>query len=146
MPALLSFILGIYLNEKFLCKPADIFQWKLAGLLHDFGYPIQIARDILEPFTTKINEINRKLNVSISDVHFKIIPDGLENLTNGINSFDLIQKCLDEWGLHINAKEEYNKRAYHAMTNICRFNILVIFLSIQISIFLWSRPITKPMS
>lgn len=105
--ALLSFILGIYLNEKFLCKPADIFQWKLAGLLHDFGYPIQIAKDILEPFTAKINEINRKPNVSVSDVYFKIVPDGLENLTNDINSFDLIQKCLDEWGLHINAKEEY---------------------------------------
>ena len=51
--ALLSFILGININEKFLNSSVDYFQWKLAGLLHDVGYPVQIAKDILKPFTAK---------------------------------------------------------------------------------------------
>lgn len=111
--ALLSFILGIYLNEKFL-KPSsgkyvDPFQWKLAGLFHDVGYPAQVAKDILRPFAVKINEIKKTLGVCSPDIYFKVVPVGLENLTNGLNSFDLIQERLDKWGLRINAREEYNQ-------------------------------------
>lgn len=111
--ALLSFILGIYLNEEFL-KPSrgsyvDPFQWKLAGLFHDVGYPAQVAKDILKPFVAKINEIKRTLDVRSPDIYFKVVPVGLENLTNGLNSFDLIQERLDEWELRINAREEYNQ-------------------------------------
>lgn len=111
--ALLSFILGIYLNEKFL-RPlsgshVDPFQWKLAGLFHDIGYPAQVAKDILRPFAAKINKIKKTLDVSAPDIYFKVVPVGLENLTNGLNSFDLIQKRLYEWGLRINAREEYNQ-------------------------------------
>jgi len=107
--AVLSFILGIYLNEKFLITSVNDFQWKLAGLLHDVGYPAQVAKDILKPFTVKINEISRALGVSVPDVYFKVVPVGLENLTNGLNSFDLIQKRLNGWGLQINVKKEYNR-------------------------------------
>lgn len=112
--ALLSFILGIYLNEKFL-KPldataVDTFQWELAGLFHDVGYPAQIAKNaILKPFTGKINEIKKALGFLTPDVYFKIVPVGLENLTNNVNSFDLIQERLDGWSLQIDAKKEYNK-------------------------------------
>ena len=111
--ALLSFILGIYLNEKFL-RPltgilANDFQWKLAGLFHDVGYPVQVAKDILRPFTAKMNEIKRILGVHSPDVYFKVVPVGFENLTNDLNSFDLIQESLNEWELRINAREEYNQ-------------------------------------
>jgi len=111
--ALLSFILGIYLNEKFLRPLIGIlvndFQWKLAGLFHDVGYPVQVAKDILRPFTAKINEIKKILDVHSPDVYFKVVPVGIENLTNYLNSFDLIQERLNEWELRINAREEYNQ-------------------------------------
>lgn len=112
--AMLSFILGIYLNEQFI-KPIssiniDAFQWKLAGLFHDVGYPAQIAKDILVPFTGKINEITREINVSSKDIIFKVVPVGLENLTDDVNSFDLIQKRLkNEWKLEIDVIGEYNQ-------------------------------------
>lgn len=110
--ALLSFLLGIYLNEKFI-KPSivtcvDHFQWKLAGLFHDVGYPIQIAKDIIKPTISKINEIKRNLNVSVPDVQPKIYIDGIENLANRLNSFELIQKCLNRWKLKIHARKEYD--------------------------------------
>jgi len=100
-------------HQKFLRPligiPVDDFQWKLAGLFHDVGYPAQIARDILRSFTEKINTIKRNLGARVPDVHFKVVPVGLENLTKNLNSFDLIQKRLDEWGLQINAREEYDQ-------------------------------------
>lgn len=125
--AVSSFLLGIFINRFFL-RPhlrtfsellfkrtpsfdrfVNYFQWKLAGLLHDVGYPVQIAEDVLKPFTSNINDIKRKLGSSAPDVSFKIVPVGLEKLSNNVNSFDLIQEHLNKWGLRINAREEYEQ-------------------------------------
>jgi len=113
--ALLSFILGIYINEKFLgLSPGtkiDTFQWKLAGLFHDIGYPVQVAaKDLLRPYADKVNEIKKTLDVKSSDVRFKVVPIGFERLTRGSDSFDLIQKRLDEWKLEIDARKEYKQQ------------------------------------
>ena len=109
--ALLSFALGVYVNERFL-RPSghgvDRFQWKLAGLFHDIGYPAQVAKDILRPFTDHVNQIKRDLDVEVCDVFFRVIPVGLERLASGANSLDLIQEWLDRWGLDINARAEYD--------------------------------------
>ncbi len=119
--ALLSFILGVYLNENFLRALTDnfvdSFQWKLAGLFHDIGYPAQIAKDVLAPFTATINDVKTFIDVPAPDVHFRIVPIGLENLTNPRNSFALIQERLDEWNLQINAKKEYDRMINSG--NIC---------------------------
>jgi len=119
--AVLSFVLGIYINEEFLRPtsgtPVDVFQWELAGLFHDIGYPVQIANDITKPFGAKINDIKKSLGSSVPDIHFKIVPVGLQNLTNGKNSFELIQERLNKWGLKINAKGEYTRMI--ASGNIC---------------------------
>ncbi|MEM3697096.1 MAG: hypothetical protein QXQ94_06305 [Candidatus Bathyarchaeia archaeon] len=111
--ALLSFILGIYINEKILRPhhiPVDDFQWKLAGMFHDIGYPAEIANGILKPFIEKINDIKRTLlgRFKRPDVRFKVIPVGLESLQNNVNSFDLIQNRLNEWDLKIDARREYD--------------------------------------
>lgn len=111
--AMLSFILGIYISEKFL-KPSDIkiepFQWKLASLFHDIGYPIQVASNyLLKPFGDNINKIMESLGVENKNLHFKIAVDGFENLTNDKNSFDLIDKRIDEWDIDIHSKEVYNR-------------------------------------
>ncbi|QUH22518.1 hypothetical protein HYG87_01425 [Methanobacterium alkalithermotolerans] len=111
--ALISFILGIYLNEKFLNLISEIhvdeFQWKLAGLFHDIGYPLEIANYVLNPYSNKINEIKRELNVTSEDIVIKVVPVGLERLTNNRNSFDLIQNRINEWELEINVEDEYNQ-------------------------------------
>ncbi|HJH29850.1 MAG TPA: hypothetical protein C5S51_09205 [Methanosarcinaceae archaeon] len=110
--AMFSFILGIAINENYLKSSdncVDPFQWKLASLFHDIGYPIQVASRLLKPFTGETNEIGKTFKSHNKNVNFKIIPEGFENLTNSKNSFDLIQKRLDEWGIQIDAKKEYNR-------------------------------------
>lgn len=120
--ALLSFLLGIYINENFLRPLSSIFvdgfQWKLAGLFHDVGYPMEMAMEYLaRPFTDTINRSKQKIGVSAPNVGCRITPYGLENLQNEVNGFELIQKRLDMWGLHVDAKRAYDK--YSESGRIC---------------------------
>ncbi len=113
--SLLCFMIGIYINNRFLNPlniSIDVFQWKIAGLLHDIGYPIQIASDILKAYSSKINNIKEGINsghnVDFSNIIFKVRPVNFNVLTIQENTFTLIQKYLDEWGLKINAEKVYN--------------------------------------
>jgi hypothetical protein len=109
--SVLSFALGIYINEEYLQQKlgihVDEFQWKLAGLFHDIGYPVQISKGIIKPFTEKIEEIRNSLGIEGLGVRYKIILEGLEQLSHGKNSLELIQKRLDKWELKIDAEKEY---------------------------------------
>jgi hypothetical protein len=107
--AVLSFILGAYINERFLKTSCavDRFQWKIAGLLHDVGYPVQIASDILRPFEDTINGIKRDLGVAANEVRFLVVPENLETLVSGISGLDLIQNRLDDWNLQVDVRLVY---------------------------------------
>lgn len=110
--ALLTYLLGIYLNEHFLKTNNDNsvnrFQWELASLLHDVGYPVQMAKDVfLARYTNGINEIRNDLGATTPNISMKIIPEGLDQLTNGVNSLDLIQNRINEWELALDARNEY---------------------------------------
>ncbi|MFW9940473.1 MAG: hypothetical protein ACFFFT_05490 [Candidatus Thorarchaeota archaeon] len=109
--AVLSFILGIFINERFLTPvmevSVDSFQWKLSGLFHDVGYPIQIGQDIMKPFTDRVNQISENIGVKSEKVSFKIEPVGFDNLHNNVNSFHLIQNRLSEWEMGIDAMYEF---------------------------------------
>lgn len=110
--ALLTFILGIYINEEFLKKmdnsAVNNFQWKLSGLLHDIGYPIEIAKNVMKPFSNTLNKLRRRFGAS-KLVTFPIMPLQLERLTNGNSSLHLIQKQLESWELSIDTTREYSK-------------------------------------
>jgi len=108
--ALLSFLLGIYINEKFMIPlghGVDKFQWKLAGLFHDVGYPAETARGILHQFTAQINQIKHNIGSTAPDVFFRLTPVGIDQLTNGSSSLHLIQQQLDRWGLAVDVNLEY---------------------------------------
>lgn len=109
--ALLSFILGIYLNERFLKASSTVivdgFQWKLAGLFHDIGYPAQIATRMLDSTVSHVRRIKNSLQPGRPDAGFQVRPVGFNTLNQDIDAFDLIQRCLDGWELQIDAKLEY---------------------------------------
>lgn len=117
--ALLSFILGIYIYEKFLSQKVQVpdfedfrFQWQIAGPLHDIGYPLEVASNIMRSFTKKINCLKNKnkKNINKPCINIEITPIGLVNLIGGCNSLDLIQECLCNWYLSsIDAKKEYEQ-------------------------------------
>jgi hypothetical protein len=118
--ALLSFVLGIYLVEEFVeDSPIRAFklQWKIAGLFHDVGYPVQVSRDLLKPFEDTVNRLKKEKGISVPDIRFAVIPMGLSDLPRGGNSFYLINDLLNDWGLSIDAGEEYDKMIRSG--NIC---------------------------
>lgn len=134
--ALLSFLLGIYLNENFLGiegSPANVFQWELAALFHDVGYPVEIAGNVITSFADKINEIRRNYGDAGSHISFRIIPSLLQDLRNDVKSLDLIQERLDEWGLNIDARKAYDENTYankidhgilSALSTLCLVDLL----------------------
>ncbi len=109
------FLLGIYINEYFFSQntisKVNIFQWKLASLFHDIGYQLQIADRLISNFKKNIAEVNIKLDINFNlDKIFSILIDNnLITLNNNINSLDLIQTTLNNWGLIIKVKKEFNK-------------------------------------
>lgn len=112
--ALLSFVLGIYLNEEFLgnlgLKTVDRFQWKLAGLFHDVAYPMEMAlNSVAKPFTDTINKSIQRIGVKAQEVGCRLVPYNFENLKNGQNAFNLIQDQLNSWELKIDAKKAYEE-------------------------------------
>ena len=112
--ALLTFILGIYINENLLKKldcSVDPFDWKLASLFHDIGYPLEVALNkIIKNFELTINDI--KNSVSDDDNKediFTFSSVKIINLTDNRNGIELIQKRIEDWELEIDAKDEYDK-------------------------------------
>jgi len=100
---LLCFLLGIYINEKFIPvfkkKIVDPFQWEIAALFHDIGYPIEMAyREIIGPYFVALKEYA---------ISRQPLPSGICELSKGQNSLELIQNQLDKWNLTINVKAQY---------------------------------------
>lgn len=112
--ALNSYLLGIFITENYI-KPikgifTNPFQWKIAGLFHDIGYPIEIAGGLITPFTEKVIDLKSRFIPITTKIFFKIVPVGLEELSNHVDSFNLIQRQIDKWGLIIDARREYEAK------------------------------------
>ncbi len=109
--SLLTFLLGIYIQDGLEDKGKIVgvtpFQWKLAGLFHDVGYPTQIGNDILRQFSASINNFSKELDVDADSVGFNPYPINFENLTNNQNSLSLIQHQYDTWNITIDVEKEY---------------------------------------
>lgn len=103
--ALLCFVLGIYINERFIpncnAQSADNFQWEIAALFHDVGYPVEMAsKAILGPYyeTMKGHATSQQP-----------LPDVFCKLSKGQTSLALIQAQIDKWSLSIDVEAEYQK-------------------------------------
>jgi hypothetical protein len=107
--ALLSFVLGIYINERLLKGAVNRFVWKLAGLLHDVAYPIEVAHNVLASLPSTMSEIARRLEVPAPTLVATTKIDGLETLENGASSLDLIQDRITSWGLNVDVLGTYRE-------------------------------------
>lgn len=118
-----TYIVGLY----FLCELKRIQQaisdthndpivWKLASLLHDIGYPVQILFQQTQVFFDKVKQFrNNHLPTSqnqennICEVDNVIINQikSIERLYRGENAFDLIRARLNKYEIDIDLKSYF---------------------------------------
>lgn len=124
--AMFTFILGIYINETYMKKLGVLvnpFQWKIACLFHDIGYPVRY-HDSLSLFEKKVDEIkkdyvtkhnlfqhnysgeNGAINSTTKIIPFKVDDESIGQLTREPNSFELIRNYL-RLNNEIDLKKEY---------------------------------------
>ena len=115
--ALNTYLLGLYINDKYLATKVNEFKWKLAAPFHDVAYPIEIAAlhpEIFAPMTS--NEIvksyiNTMKNIEDVDnfniVVTNLVPKNVEKLTNKKNAIAYIQNQIRKWGLGVNVQKRY---------------------------------------
>lgn len=148
--ALRTFLLGIYINELFLGqnypnKKVSGFQWKLAGLFHDIGYPLEISENILRSLFKKIvhtqhsilnNNVKSDNNI-LSQIgktgptasFFHISTKGIEKLTKEKNALNLIDSQLKRWELDIDVQKAFNemskaKTCHGILSSLMMLNII----------------------
>ena len=86
--SLQTFSLGIYVNDKLLNNNVNEFQWKLACLFHDIGYPLQISSDMNRSFLDNMIKIKKKIGgvEEVNKIKISIKIEGLEKLYNNKNA------------------------------------------------------------
>lgn len=109
--ALLTFILGVYINENLLKKyncSVDKFEWKLASLFHDIGYPLEVAEKyIIRKFELTINKMQNSISNKKVKNDFILSPRGITRLTGRRSGINLINNRIGDWELEIDARKEY---------------------------------------
>lgn len=118
--ALNTFLLGVFINNKYLDNKVNMFQWKMTALFHDIAYPLEISQEIIERYFKELRKIKDNLHIENFNPTLKLIPKNFEKLTNNKNSFDYIQKRIYEWGLDVNIQKRYtgmisSNRVCHGM-------------------------------
>lgn len=107
--ALNTFLLGVYINSKYLGNKVDMFQWELTALFHDIAYPLEIAQEIIERYFKEVEDIKNKLHIESFTPTMNIVPKNFEKLTNNKTAFDYIQTKIDEWGLKVDVEKKYSE-------------------------------------
>ena len=114
--ALLTYILGIYINEKMMPKfgeRVDPFRWKISCLFHDISYPIELAHRIIKKYLDNTNDILRSIGSTHSELIYKFTPNDMIRLQKidefgkPYNSFKLINKIFKKWELDIDPEKQY---------------------------------------
>lgn len=103
-----TFLLGIYINHKFLNNQVDLFQWKLSSLFHDIAYPLEISQKIINRYFEQVSIIKNNLGIENYNPTINLVPQNIDKLTNNVSAFDLLQQRVYEWDINVNIKKRYD--------------------------------------
>ncbi len=96
--AVLTFLLGVYINVK-LNLGVSPLEWKLCALLHDIGYPFEMAIGLPNKIKGGVNEYNQNLGTNSPDLTWRWTFKNLEKLTDGRSSLRLLSSRFRKWRL-----------------------------------------------
>lgn len=136
-----TYLLGIYLNEEIFDGRVDPTHWKFAALFHDIGYSFELTAKHLFDQVNRLNEIKNSI-INSTEIVPSISFSHLESLHNQKNSFDLITKQLQEWGINLDAKKEMDEKIKSG--KVCHGMIsALMFLSTTDAIYQMKNPMRE---
>lgn len=111
-----TYLLGRYINDICCDIKVDEFEWKLAALFHDIGYPIEITafydtpspsnpQQIIERYF-KILSKNGVLEISYP-IDINLVLEKFKNLAYKKDALEYIQEGINQWDTNINVREKY---------------------------------------
>lgn len=106
--AVSTFLLGIYL-AKGLHLGISKLEWKLCGLLHDIGYPFEMALNLPKKYEEEINKFGKNIHIVSPPLKSQWKFQNLEKLTGNKSSLQMITERFRNWGLELSAGPLYRK-------------------------------------
>ncbi len=105
--AMFTYLLGWYIIHT-LNLSINPLSWKITGLFHDIGYPLEIGSRMDEKYIALTNEIVGKINSDTPPLIFKkqISIENIDRAYMG-SSFDLLDGIFDDWGIDVRSGTEY---------------------------------------
>jgi hypothetical protein len=102
-----TFLLGVYLIDKLMLTVSP-FEWKLSALLHDIGYPFEMAIHLPGKIRDKLKRYSRKLKIYSPELKWSWKFENLEKLTGEPSSVELIDDRLEQLQLGCRSTTLYN--------------------------------------
>lgn len=107
--ALNTYLLGLLLKDRLIFPDIQEFdfQWKLAALFHDIGYPLEIAMKLINQ--SLVDPLNELVSSDLRGTNFsaKFELARFRKITTGEKSLNLLQDCIVRWDLNAKAQELY---------------------------------------
>jgi hypothetical protein len=115
--SVLTFLLGIYLKEELHLNISSRLEWKLCALLHDVGYPFEMAFNLPREVEDGVNDYGASLHIDSPKLKSYWRFENLEKLTDRGSSLKLISERLTQWGLSLDTDQIYSKMAREGRLN-----------------------------
>ena len=121
--SLLTFLVGYYLIKKLnLYDNNFLFEWKLAALLHDVGYVLEITDKLNENYIKQYEKdllMGDKIEFKPQSGHWlsQLLNLYVKNPRQKRNTLNVINKKFKKWTLPIDGK-----KIFHAMINGGKFD------------------------
>jgi len=123
------FLLGLLFMSKLDSFNIDPLSWKIASLLHDIGYPLQLFSFSISKYLDLIHEYKLEISDqgSCAPIHYSTAIEGLEELLfSEVDAFTSIKRRLRTWGLDLDLKEIHQQNQNQGKINHGILSALIV--------------------
>lgn len=100
------FLLGLSFMSRLGSVRIDPLSWKIASLLHDIGYPLQLFSDSIKKYLNLVHEYKSEMSGFGVPINYLVSMQGLEVLKfSDDDAFHTIEGRLEDWGIRLDLQD-----------------------------------------
>lgn len=113
------YLLGLLLMKETNCIDlVDPLCWKIASLLHDIGYPLQLFSSSIKEYLVLFRNHKLKMSGFQAPLEYSVSLKGLEVLKfSDSDAFTVIENRLGDWGIHQNLRSIWEEQQKQGKLN-----------------------------